>query len=104
MRFEFIETSVYRQQIEGFLSDDEHQSLQNLILDHPHVGVVVQKTGGARKLRFGINTRGKRGGLRIVYAIIGDFVVFLMAYQKTTQVDLTPENKRALREFLGGKQ
>jgi mRNA-degrading endonuclease RelE of RelBE toxin-antitoxin system len=104
VRFEFIETPVFKKRIDDLLSDEERQRLQNLVLENPHVGAVIPKTGGARKLRFGRTARGKRGGLRVICAIIGHCILFLMVYEKSAQVDLTPENKRMLRDFLGGKR
>ena len=49
------------------LSDEELRSLENMILENPDSGELIQGTGGLRKTRAGIDNRGKSGGIRVLY-------------------------------------
>lgn len=41
------------------LSDEDLRRLENLILQDPEAGALMQGTGGLRKLRFAFENRGK---------------------------------------------
>lgn len=49
------------------LGDTELRLVENAILRDPKLGDVIEGTGGARKIRFQLEGRGKRGGGRIIY-------------------------------------
>ena len=47
------------------LSDEDLRRLENLILQDPEAGALMQGTGGLRKLRFAFENRGKSGCGRV---------------------------------------
>jgi hypothetical protein len=53
--------------VQEYLSDDEYSELQQALLANPESGVVIPRSGGIRKLRWGVAGRGKRGGIRVIY-------------------------------------
>ena len=63
----FIETSKFSSLVDEHLSDDEYSALQWLLLAQPDAGAIVSGSGGVRKLRWGLQGRGKRGGVRVIY-------------------------------------
>jgi len=65
--FEFIETPFFTKALSHYLEDDEYAKLQNYLNEQPETGVIVPGSGGVRKLRWGSEGRGKRGGLRVIY-------------------------------------
>ena len=65
--FEFIETPFFTKALSRYLEDDEYAKLQNYLNEQPDAGVIVPGSGGVRKLRWGSEGRGKRGGLRVIY-------------------------------------
>ncbi len=65
--FEFIETPYFTKAISHFLDDDEYAKLQDYLNEQPEAGIIVPGSGGVRKLRWGSEGRGKRGGLRVIY-------------------------------------
>jgi hypothetical protein len=69
---------------------------------NPALGVVIPGTGGLRKLRWRAEGRGKRGGHRIIYYWAGEASVILMLFlfPKNAQADLTPDQKRKLRQLV----
>ena len=62
-----------------------------MIAARPDAGVVIQGTGGLRKLRIGLQGRGKRGGGRVIYWFhsIGYPAVLLWVFVKNEASDLT---------------
>lgn len=63
----FIETKLFSQIREDYLSDDEYAELQKALIERPELGSLIPGSGGVRKLRWSQPGRGKRGGIRIVY-------------------------------------
>lgn len=63
----FIETSIFTKYLYRYLTEDEYVGLQSFLLLQPDAGNIVPGSGGVRKLRWGIGSRGKRGGVRIIY-------------------------------------
>jgi hypothetical protein len=64
----FVETKLFTRLVQEYLSDDEYRALQQALLQDPEAGAVIPGAGGARKLRWGMAGRGKRGGLRVIYS------------------------------------
>lgn len=94
----FIETRVFTRQITALASDDEYRLLQESLLRRPAHGVVIKGTGGIRKLRWGDQSRGKRGGLRVIYYwhVQRELFLMLYTYSKNEQKDLTADQKAIL--------
>ena len=65
--FTFIETKLFTQLVETYLTDDDYANLQLAIVANPDAGDVIRGSGGVRKLRWGLPGRGKRGGARVIY-------------------------------------
>jgi hypothetical protein len=65
--FSFIETKLFTRLVDEYLSDEEYQELQRLLIKEPEAGKIVPGWGGVRKLRWRANGRGKRGGYRVIY-------------------------------------
>ncbi len=95
---EFIETPYFSELLPNYLSDDEYRSLQVLLIERPERGVIIQGTGGVRKIRFKMRNKGKRGGVRIIYYWVSrEFkIYFLTIYAKCNQDDLSPQEKSIL--------
>ena len=81
----FIETTTFTKLIEAYLTDDEYLGLQSYLLRHPEAGKVIRGTGGVRKLRWGVQGKGKRGGIRVIYYLKrqDDEIWMLTVYKKS---------------------
>ena len=100
---EFVETSIFTQRITRLLTDDEYHVLQAMLAEHPKAGEVIPGASGLRKLRWRVEGRGKRGGLRIIYYCWSeDRLYMIFAYDKAEQGDVTPAQLRALRAYVKG--
>lgn len=84
------------------LNDEGLRELQNLLMQNPFTGDIIQGTGGARKMRFAQNNTGKSGGIRIIYIDIThlDQLYLLLCYPKNRQDDLTEEQKKQVKAVI----
>jgi len=98
----FVETPVFTGLVRKSLDDDEYRALQLTLLLRPEQGPLIPGLGGLRKIRWGKEGRGKRGGLRVIYywdkASSRCFMLFLFA--KNEQGDLTPSQVRTLARLV----
>ncbi len=65
--FTFVETPLFTRLVGEYLSDDEYRGLQEALAENPEAGTVIPGSGGVRKIRWGAEGRGKRGGVRVIY-------------------------------------
>jgi len=100
-----IETSIFTKRISTLLNDEEYRTLQNYLVDMPGSGVIIQGSGGIRKLRWSAGGRGKRGGARIIYfwATRGSRIFMLYAYAKNERDDLTKDQLSMLRKAVASE-
>jgi mRNA-degrading endonuclease RelE of RelBE toxin-antitoxin system len=98
----FLETSVFTKQITELLPDEEYKALQQDLVFNPAAGDLIQKTGGLRKIRWRTQTKGKRGGIRVIYYwyLSEDQIYMLLAYGKNEKEDLTEKQKQILRKIV----
>ena len=67
--FTFVETPLFTRLVGDYLDDDEYRALQRALAAHPEAGAVIPGSGGVRKIRWGAESRGKRGGVRVIYFV-----------------------------------
>jgi hypothetical protein len=79
-------------------SEDERVEFVNHMAANPEAGDVIPETGGLRKVRWGRQGSGKRGGVRVVYYYYDmDLPLYLITvYAKAAREDLSPDEKRTL--------
>ena len=103
MTREFIYTAPFRRSWKAMgLDDDDCKALEKILLANPQLGDVIEGTGGARKMRIQLEGRGKSGGGRVIYVDVYDKekLYLLLAYPKSVQDDLTPEQTRQIRMLI----
>ena len=96
------ETPLFIRQAATIWDDDEHSEFVIFIAANPEAGDVVPDTGGVRKVRWSRKGSGKRGGVRVVYFYHNADrpLYLLMVYAKARQEDLSPAEKRSVRELV----
>jgi hypothetical protein len=102
----FIESRVFSRRLLALGKDGSMEvlsAIQSDLLDNPERGRVVQGLGGIRKARAADPGRGKgkRGGLRYLYLyFMSDQEVYLLyLFDKDEHEDLTPEQRKLLRDL-----
>lgn len=95
----FIETSVFTTIIKKLLSDENYSELQQDLAFNPEQGDMIPGSGGLRKIRWGKNAKGKRGGIRVIYyyRIRHEQIIFLYAYPKSKTENLTEKQLKVLK-------
>ena len=83
------------------MADEDRQVLIDYLAWNPTAGDLIPGTGGVRKLRWGLQGRGKRGGARIIYYFHSDEMPLfaLTAFAKNERADLSQEDRNALRRL-----
>lgn len=96
-----VETPTYLRQVSGIWTDDERAAFLDFIARNPEAGDLIPETGGVRKVRWGRSGSGKRGGIRVIYFFFhADAPLYLlMAYAKARSENLSPEEKRTVRDI-----
>lgn len=101
---EIVEAKGFSQNLKFYLADDEYRKLQKYLSENPEAGDVVSGTGGLRKVRWSEakRSKGKRGGVRILYCHFpeDEQLYLLTLYDKDTADDLTPAQKKHLKDLL----
>jgi len=100
--FEFIEAPIFTKIVERYLSDDDYANLQNYLNEHPRAGNVIRGSGGVRKLRWSIQGRGKRGGVRIIYYFKASrgHIWMLTLYAKNVKETISAQILKQIKEAI----
>lgn len=98
----FIETSLFTKYRSNYLDDEDYSSLQDYLIEQPEAGTLIQGTGGLRKLRWNMGTKGKRGGIRIIYyfELKKSHIYLMTLYSKNEMPDLSAKEKKLLKQLL----
>ena len=98
----FIETSVFTTALRRHLDNESYRALQWALVFRPTQGPIIQCGAGLRKLRWGASSRGKRGGVRVIYYWEPGSQTFYMLYlyAKNEQGDLTSAQLKVLAKLV----
>ncbi len=96
-----VETPEFLASASKFLHEDERAALVDYLAYNPLAGAVIAGTGGVRKLRWGLEGRGKRGGARVIYFYRRtDLPLFILtAYAKNVRENLTQADKNDFKRL-----
>jgi len=96
------ETRPFQRKAVRLLSRDENIELIAYLSMHPNAGVLIQGTGGIRKLRWARSGRGKSGGVRVIYYFHSDKMplYLLTLFGKKEKTDISLGEKNALAKLV----
>lgn len=99
----FVELPPFAAVRDKYLNDDEFAVFQLYLAAHPDSGDVIPHSGGCRKLRWAIEGRGKRGGVRVVYflRLNSGQIVLVTMYAKNVVENIDPNLLKRLKEVFG---
>jgi len=102
MRVTLFRTRVYERSLEQLPRTVSILEIEDEIAQDPLRWPVIPGTGGIRKARFGIGSKGTRGGSRLCYFyLVSEAHIYLLkAYGKSAQIDLTAAEKKALQHLV----
>ena len=95
-------TTVYERKVRKLLSARERTVGEDEIARDPTRWPILQGTGGLRKARVARGSSGKSSGARVIYYfwVREDLIYFLTVYSKSTQSDISPDEKKALKSLV----
>lgn len=85
----------------SLLSAEERKAAVDYLAAHPESGAVMQGTGGLRKLRWGTGSRGKSGGVRLIYYYYNAAMPLFMitVFAKSEKANLTKAERNELAKL-----
>ena len=97
-----VETKEFVSFAKAYLSDEEKKDLIDFLASNPKTGVLIQGTGGLRKMRWARKSQGKSGGYRIIYYYHNDNIpLFLIsAFAKNVMENISDEAKNEFAKYL----
>ncbi len=97
-----IETSIFTKLIKALMSDDEYKDFQEVLVNRPDMGDLIQGSGGLRKVRWKLEGRGKSGGVRMIYYWVtaDDQIRMVYVYPKGKQENLTFSQLAQLKQIV----
>ena len=96
-----VEMPEFIARTDKLMADEDRQVVIDYLSRNPTAGDLIPGTGGVRKLRWGLEGRGKRGGARVIYYFHSDEMPLfaLTAFAKNERADLSQEDRNALRRL-----
>jgi len=97
-----VETPGFIRDAGSVLTDEERSNLIAFLAANPVAGDIMAETGGARKLRWKAEGRGKRGGVRVIYYFHHESLpLFLLnVFAKNERTNLTRAERNAVKALL----
>ncbi|MDP4536273.1 hypothetical protein Q3O60_08740 [Alkalimonas collagenimarina] len=98
----FVETTIFTKRLKELMSEDEYRKFQQYLANTPNAGKIIKGSGGLRKVRWGMQTHGKSGGVRIIYYYVqpDSHIRLLLIYPKNEQDSLTDKQLKLLRDIV----
>jgi hypothetical protein len=96
-----VELLTFLQDSKAFFNDDERAEVAAYIGQYPEAGDIMPGTGGVRKLRWGVEGRGKRAGVRVIYYYYNETIpVFLISvFAKNSKSNLSKAEVNAMKQL-----
>ncbi len=96
-----VETPEFLSATRKLMNDEERALLVDYLAYNPAAGDLIPGTGGVRKLRWGLEGRGKRGGARVIYFHhdAGLPLFALTAFAKNERADLSQQDRNDFRRL-----
>lgn len=96
-------TSRYLRHAERLPTAEERAAAEAEIVAAPEAWPVIPGSGGARKARARRGSRGRSGGVRVIYFYrthAGE-IYFIMIYAKSAQKELADAQKKEIKQIIG---
>jgi hypothetical protein len=97
-----VETPGFLREAAAALTEAKRLEVVSFLATNPEAGDVMPETGGARKLRWRAQGRGKRGGVRVIYYYHNESLpLFLLnVFAKNEKANLTKAERNEMKSLL----
>jgi hypothetical protein len=102
MKRQFVYAQQFNKSFDGLeLTLTDLIAIEDMLLENPTAGAVIRGTGGVRKMRFALQSRGKSGGSRILYVDFATYgkIYMLDIYTKNVKETLSDNEKSELKKL-----
>jgi hypothetical protein len=98
MNITIVELPEFIRRSEKLMSAEEHDQLLSFLAANPTAGILIQGTGGVRKLRWAAGNKGKSGSNRIIYFYHNlELPLFLLTvFSKSERENLSKQERNDL--------
>lgn len=96
------ETGPFQKRANQLLSEEEKSDLIAYLSGNPQSGILIQNTGGIRKLRWARSGGGKSGGVRVIYYFHSDIMplYLLTVFGKNEKANISMKEKQMLSKLV----
>lgn len=96
------ETRMFQRKVSKWLSEQEREDLITYLAEHPSAGVIMEATGGIRKLRWARTGGGKSGGIRVIYYFHDESMPLYLftVFGKNEKANLSKEERNLLANVV----
>ena len=92
------ETETFKKQADKIWSEDERLDFITYIAEHPDSGDVIPGAEGARKIRWTVQGKGKRGGVRVIYFNVDvDLLCLVAIYKKAVKENMSAKQIKEVK-------
>lgn len=97
-----VETPGFLRDAAKAMTETERSEVVSFLAANPDAGDIMPDTGGARKLRWRAEGRGKRGGVRVIYYYHNESIpLFLLGvFSKNEKANLTRSERNEMKALL----
>jgi hypothetical protein len=96
------EMETYAQDADRWFQGEEHERLKEFLALHPESGEIILGTGGVRKLRWPIKSRGNNKPVRVIYYFrdLNMPLYMLALYRQGERIDLGDKRRLELAALV----
>jgi hypothetical protein len=93
---------MFQRKVARLLSEQEREDMITYLAGYPNAGVIMEGTGGIRKLRWARTGGGKSGGIRVIYYFHDESMplYLLTAFGKNEKANLSKEERNLLATIV----
>ena len=97
-----VETPFFLRKAEKIFDEEERAELVLSVGSEPEAGEIIPETGGVRKLRWALGSKGKSGGAPVIYYFHSGRmpVILLSVYAKSVKVNLSKAERNELKKLI----
>jgi hypothetical protein len=98
-----IESPLFTKLGPDYWTEDERAEFAVYLAVNPEAGEVVPGTRGCRKIRWGRQGGGRRGGIRVIYTtrLTSGAIILLILYAKSAEENIPSHILRKIAEEFG---
>lgn len=98
MNITIVELPEFIRKSEKLMSSEERDRLLSFLAANPTAGILIQGTGGVRKIRWATGNKGKSGSARVIYFYHdpGMPLFLLTAFSKSERENLSKAERNEL--------